>query len=185
MIINTATFTKPKRLVSKLGQSKSLKLLQFYNVCQNHRESLPLAAWFMTWVCDRSLSGIVGSNLAGGMCCDYCVLTARDLCFGLITRPYLSVCVLCVTECDRAASVMKWPWPTRGCWVMWRYHIPFEAAFSITCMDDTCFSFPSFYMHEKVSWESWKVLPSLCFQKSTFDDCTRISQQFTNLSKSP
>jgi len=37
----------------------------------------------------RSLVGIVGSNLAGGMyvCCKCCVLTGRSLCGGSITRP--------------------------------------------------------------------------------------------------
>jgi len=62
---------------------------------------------------------------------------------------------------------------------MGKYHKYLEAASSIASMDDTCFSFPTFYMYEKFSWKSWKALPSLCFQKSTFDECIRILQQFT------
>jgi len=38
----------------------------------------------------RSIAGIVGSNPAGGIdsvSCECCVLSGRDLCEGLITRP--------------------------------------------------------------------------------------------------
>ena len=53
------------------------------------------------WVCGRSLAEIVGSDPTGGMdvCCEFCVLSGRGLCVGLITcleEPYrvLCVCVL-------------------------------------------------------------------------------------------
>ena len=38
-------------------------------------------------VCSRTVAGIVGSNLARGMdvSCEYCVLSGRVLCVGLIT----------------------------------------------------------------------------------------------------
>ena len=39
--------------------------------------------------------------------CKCCVLSGRGLCIGLITSP--TVCG--VSECDREASVMRWPWP--------------------------------------------------------------------------
>jgi hypothetical protein len=48
---------------------------------------------------NRSLAGIVGSNTAGGMdvCLfECCVLSGRDLCVGLITRPGESYQVWCV-----------------------------------------------------------------------------------------
>jgi hypothetical protein len=48
-----------------------------------------VAARFKTWVCDRSLAGIAGSNPAGAwmyVCCECCVL-GRGLSDGLITRP--------------------------------------------------------------------------------------------------
>ena len=37
------------------------------------------------------------------------VLSGRGLCIGLNTRP---------TECDRAASIMRRPWPRSGCYAM-------------------------------------------------------------------
>jgi hypothetical protein len=49
----------------------------------------------------------------------YCVFSGRGLCVGLITRPEESYRVWCVlTECDREASLMRRPWPTRGCCAM-------------------------------------------------------------------
>jgi len=45
--------------------------------------------------------------------CEYCILSSRDLCVELITRPEESYRVWCV--CDREASVTRRPWPTRGC----------------------------------------------------------------------
>jgi hypothetical protein len=48
--------------------------------------------------------------------CESCVLSDRGLCVGLITRPEKSYRVRCV--CDREASVMRRPWPTRGCGAM-------------------------------------------------------------------
>ena len=34
----------------------------------------------------------------------------------LITRPWdFLLSVMCITECDREASIMMRPWPTRGC----------------------------------------------------------------------
>jgi hypothetical protein len=44
----------------------------------------------------------------------YCELSGRGLCVGLITRPEESYRVG-VSECDREASIMMRPWPTRGC----------------------------------------------------------------------
>jgi hypothetical protein len=45
--------------------------------------------------------------------CKCCVLSGRDLCDGLITRPEESYRV-CVSECDREASIMRRPWSTRA-----------------------------------------------------------------------
>jgi hypothetical protein len=45
--------------------------------------------------------------------CECCVLSGRDLCDGLITLPEESYRV-CVSECDREASKMRRPWPTRA-----------------------------------------------------------------------
>ena len=50
---------------------------------------ISVAARSKAWVYGRSFAGIVGSNPAGGMdvCVEYCVLSGRGLCDGLITRP--------------------------------------------------------------------------------------------------
>jgi len=49
-----------------------------------------VAALFKAWVCGPSLAGIAGSNPAGAwmsVSLECCVLSDRDLCDGLITRP--------------------------------------------------------------------------------------------------
>ena len=46
-----------------------------------------------------------------------CVLSGRDLCYGLITR--LEQSYQCgVFDCDREATTLRRSWPTRGCRVM-------------------------------------------------------------------
>jgi len=44
------------------------------------------------------------------ICCESGVLSVTGLCDGPITSP--------VSECDREASIMRKPWPTRGCYAM-------------------------------------------------------------------
>jgi hypothetical protein len=51
--------------------------------------------------------------------CECCVLPDRDHCVGLITRPEESYRVCGVSECDREASIMTRPWPTRGGIIYW------------------------------------------------------------------
>ena len=49
--------------------------------------------------------------------CESCVLSGRFLCVGLINRPECPIdCG--VSECDREASTMRRPSPTRGCYIM-------------------------------------------------------------------
>ena len=69
------------------------------------------------WVCDGSLSGIAGSNTAGAwisVCCVCCVLSGRGLCYGrsLVQK---SPTEWGVSECWREVSIMRMPWPNRGC----------------------------------------------------------------------
>jgi hypothetical protein len=45
--------------------------------------------------------------------CECCVLSCRGLCVGLITRPQCGV-----SDCDLEASIMRRPWPMRGCCAM-------------------------------------------------------------------
>jgi len=58
-------------------------------VLLSYIQPVPVAARSKAWVCGRSPAEIVGSNLTGGMdfCCECCVLSGRDLCDELITRP--------------------------------------------------------------------------------------------------
>jgi hypothetical protein len=63
-------------------------------------------------------AGIAGANPTGDMdvfSCESCVLSVRGLCIGLITRPEESYGIYGVSECDCEASIMRGPWPTRGC----------------------------------------------------------------------
>ena len=46
--------------------------------------------------------------------CECCVLSARDICVGLITRPEEFYRVLCVCVCDDEASIIRRPCPSRG-----------------------------------------------------------------------
>jgi hypothetical protein len=65
----------------------------------NALKQIPMAARAEAWVCDRSLSGIAGSNPAGGVdvfLLWYCVLSGKYLCVGLITPPEESYCLWCV-----------------------------------------------------------------------------------------
>lgn len=61
---------------------------------------IPVAARSEAWVCSCSRTWIVGSNPAAGMersvSCEYCVLSSRGLCTGMIIRPEESYGVGCV-----------------------------------------------------------------------------------------
>jgi hypothetical protein len=65
-----------------------------------------VAARFKVWVCGRSLAGAAGSNPAGAwiaVSSECRVLSRRDLCYGLITRPQESL----RDWCYRNASTMR------------------------------------------------------------------------------
>jgi len=48
------------------------------------------------------------------VCCECCVLSGRDLCDELITRPEESYLLRCVVVCDLETSRMRRPWPALG-----------------------------------------------------------------------
>ena len=48
-------------------------------------------------------------------CCEYCVLSGRGLCDGLITRPEGSYRLWCVVVCDQETSKMRRLSPLLGC----------------------------------------------------------------------
>ena len=52
-----------------LGEQQTLFILQYYHCVL----PVPFAARSKTWVCGRSLNGIVGSNPTGGM--DVCLVS--------------------------------------------------------------------------------------------------------------
>ena len=87
----------------------------------NRGRKLDTSVFF--WCADPSgrwLAGIAGSNPAGVMdvCYECCVLSGSGLCRadhwsrGVLPR------AVCLTECDREASIMRRLWPTRGCCFM-------------------------------------------------------------------
>jgi hypothetical protein len=49
---------------------------------------------------DRSLTGTAGSNPAGSICCECCVLPGRGLCDRPIPRPEASYRMWCVIVCE-------------------------------------------------------------------------------------
>jgi hypothetical protein len=51
--------------------------------------------------------------------CECCVLSGRGLCVGLVGHPE-SPTDCGVSECDREASIMRRPWPSRFCCAMGR-----------------------------------------------------------------
>jgi hypothetical protein len=77
-----------------------------------------VAARCKAWICRRSLAGIVISNPAGGMEVCFlwvlCVVTQGSLrradhLLRVVLQEYGA------SACDREATAMKGPWPTRGC----------------------------------------------------------------------
>ena len=66
-----------------------------------------MAVLFKAWVCGRSLSGIAGSNPAGGMnvSSECCVFLGRGLCDLPITHPEESYQVWCV--CDQGTLIKE------------------------------------------------------------------------------
>jgi hypothetical protein len=79
---------------------------------------IPVAARSKAWVCGRSVAGIAGSNPTKGhgcrsfvslMCCQTEVSASGR---SLVQR---SPTKCGVSESDREASIIRRPWPTRGC----------------------------------------------------------------------
>ena len=73
---------------------------------QNIMKPVPVSAWSKAQDFGRSPTEIVGSNPTGGMevCREFCVLSGRGLCDGLITRPEESYRPWRVVVCDQETS---------------------------------------------------------------------------------
>ena len=135
-----------------------------------HTEPVPAAARPKTYVCDSSPVKIVGSNPTGYMlivCCDCCVLSGRDLCDTLISRPGEFCRLWCVVMCDLETSWMRL-WPNGGgCRAKKEINTsyggfssgPKKEMWWLTCNDNTCTSgrCTSF----KYSWW-WALAPETC-----------------------
>jgi hypothetical protein len=83
--------------------------IELYTVTDNKLQCrpTPVAARSKTWVCGRSLAGIVGSNSAGAWISvsrECCALSGRGLCVRLITRPEQSYRVWCVWVWSRSLN---------------------------------------------------------------------------------
>ena len=66
------------------------------------------------WVCGGSPTEIVVRISPGAwisVCCEFCVLSGRDVCDELITRPEESYELWCVAVCDLETSYMRRSWP--------------------------------------------------------------------------
>jgi hypothetical protein len=78
-----------------------------------------VAARTKTWVCGSPIAEIAGSNPTGGMdvCLLWvlCVVRQRSLRRAYHSSRGVLQSVVCVSECDREASIMRRPWSTRGC----------------------------------------------------------------------
>jgi len=70
-------------------------------------------------VCSRPLAGTAGANptVCMSVSCGCCVLSGREFCVELITRPQ-KYCECGVSECDRGASIMRRTSPTKGCYAI-------------------------------------------------------------------
>jgi hypothetical protein len=74
---------------------------------------MPVATPPKAWVCDRSLSGIAGSNAAGG---NGCLSVVSFECRQVeVSATGLSLVQRGPTECDLRTSQMRKPRSTEGC----------------------------------------------------------------------
>jgi hypothetical protein len=78
---------KKKESVDYTKKQRSLSKLRICLVWP-----IRVAGRFKAWVCGRSLAGVTVSNYAGArmsVSFERCFLSCRDLCVGLIKRPFL------------------------------------------------------------------------------------------------
>jgi len=112
--------------ILKYSKYTQLHITRFWNLtsvyCTTNPTTLPIpvAVRSETWVCGRSLAEIMVSNPAGGQGCLSLVSVVRcqaqvsASAWSLVQRS-LTECG--VSECNLEASIIRRPWPTRGCCV--------------------------------------------------------------------
>jgi hypothetical protein len=80
-----------------------------------------MAAFSKARVCGRSLAVIAGSSPAGGVGCLHfvsVVCSQKEAYTSASSLVQRNVTECGVSECDREASIMKRPWPSRSCCAM-------------------------------------------------------------------
>jgi hypothetical protein len=91
-----------------------IRIVDSFPTANSNSAQIPVAARSETWVCGGSLARIPTSNPARyiDVCLSWmlCMLSGKILCDWLIARP--TDCG--VSECDRKASTIRRPWPTRN-----------------------------------------------------------------------
>jgi hypothetical protein len=97
---------------------------------------IPMAAQSKVWICDHSLVGIAGSNPIKGM-----DLVSVDCCQAEVSATGRSLfqrspTVCGVFECDRKASIIRRPWPTKGLLGKWK-NLAGDVAINVTLMTNT------------------------------------------------
>ena len=98
---NNSLLNYLRATITWYGITETVSLMLINDNKERCASPIPMSARSKTWVCGCSLTGIVGSNPAGGMdvSCECCVLSGRGLCVGLITRQrsstgwYVCVCL--------------------------------------------------------------------------------------------
>ena len=86
---------------------------------------IPVAARSKMWVHGPSLTGIAGSNPAGGMDMSFVSVVCCQVEVSASSRSFLqrSPTECGVSECDGVASSTRRFWPPRGCWAMTKQKI--------------------------------------------------------------
>jgi hypothetical protein len=106
-------------------------------------QPIPVTARSKLWVCGRSLAWIVVSNPAGRhgclslvsvVCCQ--VEVSATGC-SLVQR---SPTEYGVSECDREASIMRRPWPTRGCCTIEKKYLATKFLYFTDMLSCTCWA---------------------------------------------
>jgi hypothetical protein len=115
-------FPRDTASYSKALQSSAcaLPLICEYEAIFRHLHLIPLAERVKAWVFGIRLLGSwvwIPPGTWMSVFFECFVLSGRGLCVGLITRPEESYRILRV-YCDREASTMWRPWPTRDCRAM-------------------------------------------------------------------
>ena len=102
------------------------------------------------------------------VCCECCVLSGRDLCDELITRPEEPYRLWCVVVCDLETSWMRRPWPTGGCCAETKRNLHLELLVVHFWPLSHSFSFHCFANDKPWSLEWFEILTTLDMKFTVF-----------------